>query len=68
MFTLRGVSEETCSGKNNSVLILKEKTEIASKGGNKREHMKERDDLLVLYALTMELISDLMNGDPTTPQ
>ena len=68
MFTLWRISEETCSGKNDSILILKEKTEIASKGGNKMEPMKELDDLLVLYALATEFMSDLMNGDPPTPQ
>jgi len=32
------------------------------------EHMKKRDDLLVLYALGTEFMSDLMNADPPTPQ
>jgi len=30
--------------------------------------MKERDDLLFLYALATEIMSDLMNGDPPPPQ
>ena len=30
--------------------------------------MQERDELLVLHALATEFMSDLMNGDPPTPQ